>query len=159
MEAQTKMHAVVAAMPKTVPVRTFCRMAEPTNRPTIAPPIIRNVACGNQDRNVADVGLAEIVDQKTADRYFCSHIDENSHHPQNQIAMLPYAGLRTGCAVTFGLRHGWQFEQSNGNPEHEQSEADHEVRQLDGGGLVNPKRLERLGRHQPHALHAQRSGG
>src|SRR5207249_6136641 len=84
-------------------------------RPNEAPhhgasPVIRNVTRGYDFRNISDVGLGEIINQKTPNRNLGSHINKNRNHSKHEMAVLPYALVLAGFPVALSLRHGRQFE-------------------------------------------------
>src|ERR1700756_4605690 len=56
-----------------------------------AQPVERNVFRSRQLTNVADVRLAEVVDQETANGDFRSHVNENSNHAEHELPKPPEA--------------------------------------------------------------------
>ncbi len=112
IDMHTSNDATIAAKPNTVPVRSFCRIAG-SNEPSHhrAQPVQRHVPGGHQLRDVANIGLVEIVDEETSDRHFRAHVYKDTHHAQHEVRALPETSHRE-CAlpVLFGTRHGRQLE-------------------------------------------------
>jgi len=89
MEIVTRLAVPIAQTPSRCPVRIFCNSAEPMNRPPSRPPVEGDVSGGVLRRQAGDVGLAEVVHQKAADRDFRPHVGEDSDGAQHEIGMLP----------------------------------------------------------------------
>ena len=82
----TRVKDATAAAPSTVPERSFC--SKGTDKPAdhSAAPVERNKTSCNFFGYVANVRLAEVVDEEAPDRDFRADINENSDCPEHQIA-------------------------------------------------------------------------
>ena len=92
IDVVVRRQAMAANIANSFPVGIFWRRPEPkTVRLTdhCSSPIKGYESGSRSLRDVANVRLAQVVHQKTADRNFCSHIDENSNRAENKLPILP----------------------------------------------------------------------
>src|SRR5580704_2077206 len=118
IDAATRTAAIKAATPRILFGEIFCCNPEP---------IKRNKAGRYFLRNVANVGLAEVIHQKASDRNFRPNVDENSDCAENQVAVAPNR-IMYGAISLLDRGDARQLEQSNGDTQGHQCERKDQIR-------------------------------
>src|SRR6266436_2194081 len=138
--------------PQNGPSTDLLQNSGPDESPNHGPaPVVRHVLGGRQLRDIADVGLAEVVDEITSDGNLRAHIDEDSNRTQHQLRMPPYA-LTRNLSMTLSARQRRQLEHGDSNRQRHQCEPDDKVGQLHRRRFVDPVGLMDCSRHLPYDI-------